>query len=258
VATLTLFSLLGLGLVPGLLASPAAAQEEIAPTFVGRVDGTDAYIGLVTNGDDLFVYICDGTALTLHDEFHGAAHDAENGVIAMQSQNGHILGIRVDAGSLSEIMATGSAITGNLISAEGGGYSVRLGRAVAPGGLWVQEEVLSDGTVIEGGWVVLNDGSIRGFVNPGNCPNGACGGLPPGGSGMNAQAGGQNATGAWGGPALDADAADSGFEYGDLTNYQPPQVAQQYNFARPTQQQVQHTVTTPAGPVVHTPRRAQP
>jgi hypothetical protein len=262
VAALLVFAL-GLGVAPGQVVAPVAAQEDLVVTYVGQVDGTDAYVGLATNGDKMFVYVCDGTALKLHDEFKGAAREAQDGVVVLKSENGHLLGINVDSSTLPNLITAGGPIIGNLITADGGSYFVYLEPAVAPGALWVQEEVLSDGAQVEGGWVVLNDGSVRGQVNVQSCPNGACGGLPPGHSGMNAQAGGQNTTGAWGGPAIDADGdglpdADSGFEYGDLTNYQPPAVMQRYNFAQPAQQQMQHTVNTRNGPVTHTASRAQP
>jgi hypothetical protein len=76
-----------------------------------------------------------------------------------------VLGINVDSTTLPNLITAGGPIIGNLIAADGGSYFVRLEPAVAPGALWIQDEVLSDGAQVEGGWVVLNDGSIRGEVN---------------------------------------------------------------------------------------------
>jgi hypothetical protein len=65
-----------------------AAQKDLVVTYVGQEDGTDAYVGLATNGDNMFAYVCDGTALKLHDECKDAARAAQNGVVVLKCETG--------------------------------------------------------------------------------------------------------------------------------------------------------------------------
>ena len=121
----------------------AAARASGAETFVGRVQGTEAYIALTYDGERLEAYACDGSArrpATISAWFESpwdgeATVTVVNGDSRLRARHvdGQISG-RLDGRRFTAVRATGTA-----------GYYERDGRRS----------------------VVLADGSVRGtFVNP--------------------------------------------------------------------------------------------
>ncbi len=150
---------------PGL----ALAQDaSVPPMFVGQISDIDAYLGFSTDGTALAGYACDGAANTLADTFEGRASDAQNGVLALTTESGLPLSVNVDAASLQAAVASGGQITGSLTTPDGASHQFSLVPASGPGAVWEEDETLADGTPASGGWVVLNDGSIRGSRQKGS------------------------------------------------------------------------------------------
>lgn len=117
---------------------PAAPRLE---TFVGRLDGTDAFVAVETvDGREVRAYVCDGAAM-------------------IHWLDGSLTGDRVDAaardgaGTLSATRR-GDGFTGSVL-----GHSFTLTRAAFPAGLYRAADPRG---VIEGSWIVLADGSQRG------------------------------------------------------------------------------------------------
>jgi hypothetical protein len=154
-----------LGSSSGLLASPAQAQNEAPPPmFVGQVDDTDAFIGIVTGPDGLVAYVCDGTANSLADLFRGSTTDANGGVLTLPAASGNTLAVNVDADSLPAMVASGGSLTGALVTSDGARHAFSAPPAGAVAQLMRTEQTLDDGTSSEGGWIVLDDGQIRGSI----------------------------------------------------------------------------------------------
>ncbi len=256
-ASIPLFWLLGTGTGPAEPVGSASAQEQLRPTFVGIVAGTDAYIGLVTNGSNLVVYVCDGLGYNLANGFRGSVQDAQDGVLTLQGRD-NILRLEIDAQSLPEIIASGRGISGSLSIGGVGNNYVLLEPARGPGGLWLQREQLEDGSTVEGGWVVLNNGSIRGGHNCTPMSSGTCSGgtgtapttpaphsagNPPNRttSVVSAGPGGASASaGAWGGAALDADTAAA-----NISSQNPPPTQMQVPANTPNGQRVNFNLGHP-------------
>ena len=165
-----LLILVGLFAIAGVLRPAARAQD--SPTqaatnmFVGPVEGTDAFIGLATNGDEVVAYICDGVGDSIADFFSGAAHGATDGALPLSTEeNRDLLTLYADAASLPELMGSGDSISGAFQTPDGAAHYFRVDPASGPGALYRTDEMLPDGSQAEGGWVVLNNGEVRGQIS---------------------------------------------------------------------------------------------
>jgi hypothetical protein len=143
----------------GLAACGAGGSSE-APkdgSYVGKVDGTDAYIALVTGSGKVAGYICDSANISV---WIPAATVSGNSA-SLVSRKGVAVGPVTWSGSTASgtvtIDGTGHAFTAQLASGDAGLYRAVQG---TPG----------DAGAVEVGWVVLPDGSQRGtitsFTNP--------------------------------------------------------------------------------------------
>ncbi len=144
----------------GSTSGPAQAQSPVAAkgTFVGKVDGSDAYIALVSDTKRVLGYVCDSKRVS--GWFDVAA--IRGGTATLSSRGGKPLG-----------QATFSAdgARGELTIA-GARRSFSATPASADAGLYRAAHVQRrDGTLgkgeIEVGWVVLPDGTQRGGLNTG-------------------------------------------------------------------------------------------
>ena len=148
---------------------PAAHAQVQADTFVGKLDGLDAFIGIGTDGYTVTAYVCDGANNSLGDNFQGTIDQASDGVLTLQASNGDLLSLNVDQTSIADAFVPDGNITGALTTADGSSYTFSTEAAVAPGGLFLANpQTMPDGSTADGGWVVLNDGEVRGsFSLPG-------------------------------------------------------------------------------------------
>lgn len=140
-----------IGLVVVLaMAALAACGGGAAPKsthYVGKVEGTDAYIGIARNGAGVTAYVCDGQSVATW--FKGKANG--DGSIDLTSADGSKL-----QGTLS-----GDTFSGSFTPAGGAAQAYTASKASGDAGLYRLEETADGGTVV-GGWVVLADGSLRG------------------------------------------------------------------------------------------------
>jgi hypothetical protein len=162
-----LLGLLAIGATfgPGERARPALAQTAQL-TFVGTVEGTDAFIGIVTDGDRLIAYLCDGAGASLADFYTGAAHDAAAGMLTLKTDDGpDVLTLATDDVSQPRLAGFGTSLAGSFVMADGVSHAFIAELAAGPGALYRTDETMPDGTDAEGGWVVLSNGDVRGSLN---------------------------------------------------------------------------------------------
>lgn len=118
--------------------------------LVGKVETTDAFIGLVVNQDRVVGYVCDGTDATvsLSIWFSGAVSKDAFDITAA--------GVRFVG-----TVASGKVATGTVTLTDGSTHAFSTEVATPPAGVY------ADTTSFAGdlfGWIVLNDGSARGAV----------------------------------------------------------------------------------------------
>jgi hypothetical protein len=141
---------------------PAARAQSAGGVFVGKVDGTNAFVGVVTDGQQAEAYVCDGRAFK--ELFTGSLADASNGRLTLMGEDGDLLPIDVDQNSLPTLLATGGALIGAL-TVGASTHTVHAGPASGPGALYLSIGTLADGSVMDGGTVVLNSGEFRGILD---------------------------------------------------------------------------------------------
>lgn len=145
VSHLILFAVLLAACAPQTQAQPATDH------YAGQVDGSQAFIGLVTNGKQLQAYFCDGTeqaAPVLWGWFRG---DLNGTTFDLTNEKGDRL-----AGEFST-----NDVSGTITLAEGTQLSFQAGQVNEPAGLYRLEETI-DGVDTLSGWVVLANGHWRG------------------------------------------------------------------------------------------------
>ncbi|HNC09053.1 MAG TPA: hypothetical protein PLX14_10140 [Anaerolineales bacterium] len=123
----------------------------ITGSWVGRVDGTDAFIAIASNGSEVLAYICDGQTITQW--LHGDAGDK----VDLDTGN---IDISADGNSLLAALTVDSA--SGSITYNGQTYTFTAERAAGDAGLYRSEETINGENWV-GGWVVLNDGQLRGM-----------------------------------------------------------------------------------------------
>lgn len=169
-----MFAFVGLLVVVGVLGRGlpvhAAHAQVQTDTFVGKLDGRDAFIGVGTDGFTVTAYICDGANNTLGDNFTGTVDQASGGVLTLQADNGDLLSLNFDQTNIADMFVPDGSITGALTTVDGNSFTFSTEAAAAPGGLFLSgSQMMPDGSTADGGWVVLNDGEVRGsFSLPGS------------------------------------------------------------------------------------------
>lgn len=140
--------------------SPAAQAEldglralAAAPlaSFVGPVDGSDAYVAIVTSPSGTTAYVCDSAALGLWFSSNAATGAAS---IEAGHPSGAALSATIEGGS-----AHGTVVLGGVSH----GFTARA--AAFPAGLWEGFEPPPAGEAValaRYGWIVLGDGTQRG------------------------------------------------------------------------------------------------
>ena len=170
VSLLAVLMVLGIAAACGATGT-ASPSPDAGRTYVGKVDGTDAYIAVVTNstGTEAAAYVCDGAANSLWVSRSPLA-----------GGSGNLLG-RLDGAVVGNVAVSGNSATGT-INLAGTPHVFTAQLASAPAGLHRDVE-RSDGKITaETGWVVLPDGSFRGarVTATSRVPAAALAGLPVG------------------------------------------------------------------------------
>lgn len=140
----------------------ARSTSAKARTFVGTVEGTEAFVAVVFDGARALAYVCDGvpadptgTTPTIQAWFN-------------RSSDGSTVDVQEPAGRL-QLQLTDTDMAGTLTLPDGRRVAVS-GRSVAAGddaGLYRAEASGAGGTAV-GGWIVAADGRQRGGVGTDN------------------------------------------------------------------------------------------
>ena len=132
-----------------VLSSPEPPLDQAQ--FVGRVSGTDAFIGVNKDGQAITAYVCDGTQghISIQEWFKGSA---SSNAFDLTSKGG----MRVTG------VLHGNSIVGKFIAADGKEhhYDAVLARGGDAGLIRIEE--IRDGALWVGGWIQLSDGEQRG------------------------------------------------------------------------------------------------
>ncbi len=128
------------------------ASTGIAAAWTGKVDGTDAYIAIASNGTELMAYVCDSQSVAQW--FHGEAGkdklDLVAGTVDLSNETAKLIAT-----------LTQDSATGTVTLADGQTHTFTATKATGDGGLYRSEETVNNEQLV-GGWVVLNDGQLRG------------------------------------------------------------------------------------------------
>jgi hypothetical protein len=148
--------------VGGRLFVPAGRAQIAGGVFVGKVDGTNAFVGIVTDGQQAEAYVCDGR--NFKELFTGMLADANNGRLTLMGEDGDLLPIDFDQNGLQTLLTSGASLTGGL-TIGGSSNTFRAAPAMGPGALYLSIGTLPDGSTMDGGTIVLNDGNFRGILD---------------------------------------------------------------------------------------------
>ncbi len=127
--------------------APAAAGAGIPNSFAGAVPGTDAFIGLTTDGATSLSYVCDSKQISTW--FKGPV--AGNAIDITAANGNHL------KATLAATGATGTVTMG------GKDFPFTAPSSGPNGGLFRAEQS-ADGANLVGGWIVASDGQQRGAV----------------------------------------------------------------------------------------------
>ena len=128
-------------------------KAETATRFVGKVEGTDAFIGVENRASELTAYVCDSKnlAVWMTGKVSGNAFSAANGPVSM-------------TGTLS---GDGKQLTGSVALPDGSKHAFTADQAQPPAGLYEARAPAEKG-IVRAGWVVLANGEQRGAAKTGD------------------------------------------------------------------------------------------
>lgn len=124
----------------------------IAGSFVGPAEGSESFVAIVTDGEQVMGYVCDGA--TTAEWFTGAA--ARDSIDLTSAGS---IGLVAERG-------TGDTLDGTVTTADGTESSFSAARVDSDGseGGLCRGTLQVDGVTYTGGWIVLPDGRQRGAV----------------------------------------------------------------------------------------------
>lgn len=125
-------------------------RSDTDPGWVGHVDGTDAFVAVVAGGGRVVAYVCDGDA-GVGEWFAGEAESDD--AFSLTAPSGAAITARDDAG----------AWAGSVTLADGTTHSFSAVPADGDAGLYRVESAEATRDGIEAGWIVDNEGALRGF-----------------------------------------------------------------------------------------------
>ncbi|MBI5823043.1 MAG: hypothetical protein HZB18_03380 [Chloroflexi bacterium] len=138
-----------------LLTACGGAAKPVSGSFVGKVDGSDAFISVVLHTDgSVTAYVCDSVAIS--EWFKGNADDSS---LDLTNASGARLTADLAAGSFNGTFTPSGANGSSPLT-----FSVNA--ADQPAGLYRGEDTV-DGVDLVAGWIVLPDGDQRGAVSGG-------------------------------------------------------------------------------------------
>ncbi|MDN5932501.1 MAG: hypothetical protein L0I24_15785 [Pseudonocardia sp.] len=127
---------------------PAAAVASVSGVeSVGRVAGTGALVAVVTDGDRVVAYVCDGPA-GLGERFFGTL-DGDRAVL------------RSDGGAELDLTVARGGASGSFTAAGGTPTAFTTTAVSGDAGLFLADGIV-DGEVLGAGWIVLADGTQTG------------------------------------------------------------------------------------------------
>jgi hypothetical protein len=133
---------------PEATPEPEAPEEDVEPvTYVGYVDGGGASVAIIIDGDEATAYVCDGATVEVW--LNGPAF---NGELLLTSDNGELIG------SYDAAQASGRAV------ALGREWTFTIEEVAPPEGLYQFADTIIGGAEVEGGWIVLPDGTQVGVL----------------------------------------------------------------------------------------------
>jgi hypothetical protein len=131
-------------------ASKSGGSDALEGEFVGTVEGSDAYVALVSNGDELVSgYLCDGKGVSTWLERSQVVHGSAELRDRKGARVGQVELVRDRASGEVEVGGRALAFSAAPAEGEAGLYREAVGDAGEPG-------------FTETGWIVLADGSVRG------------------------------------------------------------------------------------------------
>jgi hypothetical protein len=140
-----------------ILTACSGGAQDITGSFAGRVEGSNAFIGLVTNGEEVMAFFCDGTTEAppvLWGWFRGQLN---RNAFDLTSENGDQL--------TGEFNADGAS--GSIALADGSALTFQVEPVNQPAGLYRHAETF-DGVQNISGWIVLSNGEVRGGKRSGS------------------------------------------------------------------------------------------
>lgn len=132
---------------PAQTGTPAPAQEEEPVTYVGYVDGGTASVAIIITGGEATAYVCDGAAAEAW--LTGTAREGE-------------LRLDGDAGSLTASYDVDQA--SGETTAQGRDWTFTVESVDPPEGLYRFADTVVGGAEVDGGWIVLPDGTQIGLL----------------------------------------------------------------------------------------------
>jgi hypothetical protein len=143
----------------GLALAACGSNDPSGPvpvgTFAGRVEGSDAFIAVISDGERVAGYACDGVRVSVW--FQPAAiQDGSSNTFQLVDRRGGTLGaVTLEGGTAAgsvRLSATGQPLGFAAVTATGdaGLWRATVGNPVQPS--------------VEAGWILLPDGSQRGVV----------------------------------------------------------------------------------------------
>lgn len=135
-----------------LLAACGGGAQTVSGSFVGKVDGSDAFIAVVlhTNGE-VTAYVCDSSSIS--EWFKG-------------NVDGTSLDLTNTSGARLTADLTPDSFTGTFTASDGSPLTFTVQQEDEPYGLYRDEDTV-DGVDLVAGWIVLPNGDQRGAVSGG-------------------------------------------------------------------------------------------
>lgn len=152
-------SLFSLVMLLSLLFSACASQAQTpaAGHYAGQVQGSNAFIGLATNGKQLQAFFCDGTFEAAPVAWGWFRGDLKGSAFDLTNEKGDRLAGKFEANGAG----------GTITLADGTALNFQAEPVSQPAGLYHLDETIEGvGTVTS--WVVLANGELRGGRKSGN------------------------------------------------------------------------------------------
>jgi hypothetical protein len=147
---------------PALAALAGAApdaDERFTNSHVGRIEGSDALIGVTIDqtGSQVTVYVCDGDPADLASQaalgswVRGPV--AADGSFDLTNGDVHVVGTWAE---------TDASFNGTVTLPDGTVHQYVATQAIAPAGLYSEQVALDDGSTYNVGWLQASDGQVVG------------------------------------------------------------------------------------------------